>query len=685
MYVNARSNLVSLLLWSNVTKRNIFFTRIVIRIVIGIVVLLLLTTDKYNYHHNNNNYYYYYAHSWTINLPHHPYPRRPYPHPHHSNDCMRITRQLGLGYPHPQPPHWTLIRRMMMMTTETTTPIAATPIRRRARMTRDIVECGRTLIQNRNRDTTSTSTTTTSTTTSNSDIRLVAFPTETVYGLGGYAFDRIALQQIFHVKERPTTDPLIVHVLHPKHAYPLWQATTTMTMTDPTASTTAVEAAILQSLCTTFWPGPLTIVARASDRVFPNHNDNDDSGVLSLLTAQTGYIAMRSPRHTIARAILQAAIDSYDDTDHPLPDSNHHQNHRTLGGGYIAAPSANKFGHVSPTTAQHVYDDLQYEPVLIYNDDIENNNEDVVVVDDDYAVDAGVHSVKDKSPPQCHKETESTLLSCDVGVESTVVKVECVMMNDDDGMNDTTTTTTTTMPSYHVTILRQGAISRNDIITALQTAGLMIKIPTSSFSTTTTSSLRPNVTTIPDSISSSSILSPFPLCYPNIIVTSNIQRRSNETESNVAPGQSIRHYSPNVPSYLVSTTCIEQYSSTKQRDNNNNRSSRRKDYDDYLSTAVIIDYGQQLMACQATALAYYDLSEQYQSNEAAQVVFRTLRWAETIPNATKILFPQYLSPPPNVDNDGNDIDDDDDDDALTLALQDRLTRAASGVVLQEFL
>jgi L-threonylcarbamoyladenylate synthase len=135
---------------------------------------------------------------------------------------------------------------------------------------------------------------------------LVAFPTETVYGLGASALDEAAVAAVFRAKGRPAHDPLIVHVLD-------------------LAGAEAVAAAVpplARRLAEAFWPGPLTLVLPKAEAVPP------------AVTAGLDSVAVRSPAHPVARALL-AAVD--------LP---------------IAAPSANRFGHVSPTTAQHVLDDL---------------------------------------------------------------------------------------------------------------------------------------------------------------------------------------------------------------------------------------------------------------------------------------------------------------------------------------
>lgn len=136
---------------------------------------------------------------------------------------------------------------------------------------------------------------------------LVAFPTETVYGLGANALNADAVARIFSAKERPATDPLIIHLSG------LEQITRVVSFIPPTAET----------LAKTFWPGPLTLV-------LPKQPEVPDSVTSGLHTA-----AVRVPDHPVALALIRAA-------DCP-----------------IAAPSANRFGHTSPTTARHVWDDLQ--------------------------------------------------------------------------------------------------------------------------------------------------------------------------------------------------------------------------------------------------------------------------------------------------------------------------------------
>src|SRR6266566_5173756 len=142
---------------------------------------------------------------------------------------------------------------------------------------------------------------------------VVVFPTETVYGLGAAALQRGAVERIFITKKRPFNDPLIVHIAEEDALEQL-------------ASSISGQAKLLAR---TFWPGPLTLVLPRS-RLVPK-----------LVTAGLETVAVRMHRHPIALALIRAA------------------------GSPIAAPSANRFMHVSPTTAQHVLADLNGQVPLI--------------------------------------------------------------------------------------------------------------------------------------------------------------------------------------------------------------------------------------------------------------------------------------------------------------------------------
>ncbi|MFH0938344.1 MAG: L-threonylcarbamoyladenylate synthase [Planctomycetota bacterium] len=135
---------------------------------------------------------------------------------------------------------------------------------------------------------------------------VVAFPTETVYGLGADAENKKAVRRIFKLKGRPVNHPLIVH---------LYSA-------DMLADWAREVPPLARKLAAKFWPGPLTIILRRSQRV-PD-----------VVTGGLDTVALRVPDHPVALALLKA-----------------------FGGG-LAAPSANRFGCVSPTNAAHVRDEF---------------------------------------------------------------------------------------------------------------------------------------------------------------------------------------------------------------------------------------------------------------------------------------------------------------------------------------
>lgn len=143
---------------------------------------------------------------------------------------------------------------------------------------------------------------------------LVAFPTETVYGLGGDARNPQAVAAIYAAKGRPSFNPLITHV---------------PSLAD--VARLAKVGAIAETLAHAFWPGPLTLVLQRTA----------DCPVCDLATAGLPTLAVRVPSHPVAQALLTAA------------------------GIPVAAPSANRSGHVSPTRAAHVEADLGQEPVFI--------------------------------------------------------------------------------------------------------------------------------------------------------------------------------------------------------------------------------------------------------------------------------------------------------------------------------
>lgn len=142
---------------------------------------------------------------------------------------------------------------------------------------------------------------------------VVAMPTETVYGLAARIDSEEGVRKIFSTKRRPFFDPLIVHVSSKTMAYPL------TTDWNPMANFLAEH----------FWPGPLTMVLPKSEKVS------------SLITSGLGSVALRMPKHSVALSLIE----------------------RT--GSPLAAPSANRFGRTSPTTAEHVRSEFPDQELLI--------------------------------------------------------------------------------------------------------------------------------------------------------------------------------------------------------------------------------------------------------------------------------------------------------------------------------
>ena len=233
-------------------------------------------------------------------------------------------------------------------------------------------------------------------------------PTETVYGLGANALDEVACKSIFTTKGRPLTDPLIVHVHSLEQAMGL-------------ADGSDEVMAIFKVLATKFWPGPLTMVVRANLEKVP-----------LMLTADTGFVGLRMPNSELALALLKES------------------------GVPIAAPSANKFGHVSPSKAEHVYDDFYLDSEV---------------------------TILDGGP-------------CNFGIESTVMKIS--------DLGD---------KKFEFLVLRKGGVSEK--------------------------ALHEAVKNVPE-------LQEFSIS----VVAKAHEEYKKETENLEGPGQFLRHYAPNIDSFL---------------------------------------------------------------------------------------------------------------------------------------
>lgn len=401
---------------------------------------------------------------------------------------------------------------------------------------------------------------------------LVAFPTETVYGLGANALSGDAVRSIFVAKGRPLTDPLIVHVSCAEQALDLVELD-------------EKERELFNLLASVFWPGPLTIIVRASVRI------------PALVTAHTGFVGIRVPNHPIALRLIELS---------QLP---------------IAAPSANRFGHVSPTSASHVIADL---------------GDKAYVLNGEYG----------------GALAEDSNATCRFGIESTVVKLDSC--------------------SSELRIYRQGAVTQTLIEDA---AALFLRrnnwevvnvnravVMHSGCSATNSSPYADAEATRGDGCDDG----PY-LC------------EGRETGSGQeAPGQAVTHYAPDIPCFIVQSillygmvrcALIKPAAADANRTVLLSRTQLREE-------VVVIDYGNALSALDGMTLAYRDLSVRKNAQEAARRLFDTLRWSEGVPGARMVLLASVLSG--SRADTGTRCDGKQEYD-LTLGLMDRVFRAASGI------
>ena len=515
---------------------------------------------------------------------------------------------------------------------------------------------------------------------------LVAFPTETVYGLGCDATNEDAIRKVFAAKKRPFHDPLIAHILERGvDALKLWDVGTVAIGDDDNdyvegdveEDVQLLRQSLIALTSSSFWPGPLTIVADAvgqrekraslsssqatnsnpslplplptlpSSLPLPTKTTTKTTKKLSLikvppmLTANTGRVAVRSPSHPIARSLLKAC--------HGTP---------------IAAPSANLFGHVSPTSAKHVMDDLGEEDVWIV---------DPTMLVDENGVDVD-HDVDDEG-------TKLNVEPCLVGVESTVVSVEVFPTADNNNDIDTD------IVRGKIVVLRRGAVSASDIRGIMKNAGLygiMDVIEVDNNTNPKTKNVEKNQIENTSAATNDND-------NESIISNNNSNVDTTTLKGHIAPGLSVRHYAPNVPTYVISSSRLDINS-----DNNNNNSNNNNNVNQWtqseiqiLRTSLIIDVGARLISTKQYALAYKDLDpSNLDSRSAARGLYGALRWAEEVEGVTAVYLPELLvssslSSSSSSSSSSSLMLKEDDYDAMVMAMKDRLHRAASGIVIDK--
>lgn len=459
------------------------------------------------------------------------------------------------------------------------------------------------------------------------DGELVAFPTETVYGLGAHAFDADAVARIFEVKGRPRTDPLIVHV-------PTAEAAEALVRLD------AEALALMRRLAARFWPGPLTLVAPAC------------ADLPSAVTANSGFVGVRCPAHSRAMELLRTAA---------VP---------------VAAPSANRFGHVSPTKAEHVMDDLGAHAIFVLRPQPD-------------ATTAEGASAADAAGGGGGTATNAAVACCDVGIESTVAKIDA--------------------SARELCILRRGGVPETVLARwmAEDASGFQLRVrgPTQPPAATATSA--PTAPTAPtvaaptstpaaaaakadadaDADAADAAAAAAATTAASGASSVGDDATPDGTVPMVSPGMLLTHYSPDLPSYLLAPSSAAAPPSATAPLPSAAAPSPPPPDAYALASVVVLDFGGRLAHLRSAALAYRDLSPGANACEGAVAVFDALRWAEAeaANGARCVLLPDLLAPT------GGASDGPGDDDASPTpraaaplldehapALGDRLFRAASG-------
>jgi len=372
---------------------------------------------------------------------------------------------------------------------------------------------------------------------------LVAFPTETVYGLGANALDEKAVVSIFTAKGRPLTDPLIVHVATLEAGIEL-------------IDVGQEEEEVFRLLGNRFWPGPLTMIVKAA------------ACIPLKVTAETGFVGIRCPSHPLALDLLATS------------------------GVPIAAPSANRFGHVSPTKAAHVLADLETKGVRVLNGD-------GTVYESRYSSSpsssASVSATNIAAPSSSSSSSSSTCLH---GIESTVCKID--------------------LSRRMVVIFRQGAVTQ----VALQTELLAHAVSNTWSVEVVTRSVNMHAQLKEQEKGPEQAVRSTPIQVPVSVAGEQ------------APGQAITHYAPDVPCFLARSLQITTFTDLCET----LEGSLNVTAEEAKASLVVLDFAGQLGQAKDSCLAYRDLSSSGDAAEAARRLFEALRWAECLSGAARVVL-----------------------------------------------
>jgi L-threonylcarbamoyladenylate synthase len=429
---------------------------------------------------------------------------------------------------------------------------------------------------------------------------------ETVYGLGANAFDIEAVLRIFRFKGRPLTDPLIVHVPDAAAAEALidWPPSSSpLSPPSPSSSPTPDSPLhlVFRTLSSAFWPGPLTLVAK---------------GVASIpekVMAGTGFVGVRVPANPIAQRLLRAA------------------------GVPVAAPSANRFGHVSPTRAAHVVADLGMHPIGVVLSELDGE-EGPAAADDALSATAAV------------------------GIESTVAKLE------------EEASPTAGGPRVRVVVLRRGGISMQELRACLDAAGLTdVAVEVRQVAGTTPLPPAAEGPSAAPAAPVAAAAAAAPVAAAAVAEGSASAEVEPDTgEGLEAPGMLLTHYAPDIETVLV--VSVSDGSSSGGGTGVAPslvpvRGNAPAPID--TSRAVVIDFGGSLAGIRSLCLAYVDMSPSASVLEARRALFDRLRWAEDVEGAAAVLLADPLVALAQADDGKREQQHAD-------ALRDRMYRASSG-------
>ncbi|KEG01427.1 hypothetical protein YYE_03523 [Plasmodium vinckei vinckei] len=495
---------------------------------------------------------------------------------------------------------------------------------------------------------------------------LIGFPTETVYGLGGNSLSEISLKNIFKMKNRPVSDPIISHVYDIAQAF------------DQLYHINIYEKYIIYILNSNFSPGPLSIIAKAKE-CLP-----------LILTAHTQFCAVRIPNNKIAREIIKICN---------IP---------------IAAPSANKFQHISPTNSLHVYEEFKDENILIFDNgqcDIgiestvikiikykkqkeknisnynhnentncdEYNSDNEIIIDEEYEKECNTEINNLKCILNCNNDVSDFEVFEKLKEVFEMIKTGNILKESDENMKIMKNKITANilkyknLYNYEIKIYRRGKYTKDDLKEVLNNTSLLNDIRVSIYKKIEFEKLNILKNKANNECGHSINSNRMDIARnenDNIDLSNNIANNESSMKSEVSPGTLLTHYSPVVSTYLIDII--------KNKDEIISNSYNSKLLNIDLNKCVFLDIGNSFFEYEKNFLKYLNISyDNLEVNEQIKYVtknfFLFLRKAENlaINNQAEYIFISIV----NLKS----------LDELTLSIFDRIFRSASGKLFKVFI